>query len=436
MLVSPSLDYSGNCYLQLTLPDTITASSITCHIDTTTLNCSYSSNSIWILIDRSLNSSLTYNISISNLINPRNFTTSANFTLTSYIADRTATIDNSSHLGMTNTDSNFITNVTRVVVQPTQSYLDSNQSTYFSVTTTNGLLTTDVLQVTFPKEYTYVGTTNQSICLESGISCIPSAVNNSIVEVKGTFSDKIINFTIGQYRSPSSLANLTVFNFSSWDSVNRIIDVVSSQVSLTFELSCFLPCRTCLTTNMSFCLSCYSNSTEKVLQNGTCLSTCQTGYYYDGAVERCFECVDPCNTCGSLTQCYTCKQNSLNSSFFPGNGTCVMTCPDGTFSQLMSSGYICNNCSSHCLTCNGTASTCLSCPTGAFLLGTQCLTACPDRTYRDKILQSCTDCDASCSKCEDSSNFCLVCAIDKYSRLYSGGPCVLDCGPLNVSVSG
>lgn len=77
----------------------------------------------------------------------------------------TASIDSSSISGITNTLPNGIVNFTMKVVSPTQSYLNSSQTIQFTVVTKNALLSTDYLELTYPREYTYVGIGNGSVCI-------------------------------------------------------------------------------------------------------------------------------------------------------------------------------------------------------------------------------------------------------------------------------
>lgn len=66
-------------------------------------------------------------------------------------------IDSSSIVGIQNTQPNAIISLTSNVINPTQSYLNSNQTIEFNLTTSNPLIPTDYIELTYPSYYIFVG---------------------------------------------------------------------------------------------------------------------------------------------------------------------------------------------------------------------------------------------------------------------------------------
>jgi len=126
--------------------------------------------------------------------------------------------------------------------------------------------------------------------------------------------------------------------------------------------------------------------------------------YFNMTLTTTSACDSSCSTCsGSATHCLTCQNNQLASA-----GSCVSSCPDGTFS---SSGS-CLTCHSDCASCSGGSfNQCSTCPPDRPVLSNgRCLPTCSQSQYFDKTTSSCQSCDSSCSSCSGSgSGSCLAC---------------------------
>ena len=110
----------------------------------------------------------------------------------------------------------------------------------------------------------------------------------------------------------------------------------------------------------------------------SCLWTCGIGSYYNAYLQACqicdSSCVSGCGTWGTCTQCASISCASC-SDF---NATCVQNVPLG---QCVSGFSFTANgkcCGGNCADCYGpTGTSCLSCEVGYYLLGNNCVQACP-----------------------------------------------------------
>lgn len=85
----------------------------------------------------------------------------------------------------------------------------------------------------------------------------------------------------------------------------------------SFALACTLPCKSCLATNSTHCLSCYSTIPAVVATlldsvSNTCVSACLASQYLgQGGDNTCYACSPSCLTCANVS--YNCT--SCSSSF-------------------------------------------------------------------------------------------------------------------------
>ena len=68
-------------------------------------------------------------------------------------------------------------------------------------------------------------------------------------------------------------------------------------------LVCNAICKTCSSSNFSYCLSCYSSY---YMYNGTCDITCPNTTYRDSLAFTCLGCQSPCKNCQSSSVCDSC----------------------------------------------------------------------------------------------------------------------------------
>ncbi|KZT74043.1 hypothetical protein DAEQUDRAFT_807755 [Daedalea quercina L-15889] len=187
--------------------------------------------------------------------------------------------------------------------------------------------------------------------------------------------------------------------------------------------SCPAKCTTCeipnfttaSTTNQAQCTGCIAGY---VLANGSCVESCPSGTFLSPKDNlTCTACDSSCETCaGSADFCLSCTNNQLAS-----NGTCVSSCPSNT----VSSSGSCQSCHPDCATCSGTSfNQCSSCPSDRPVLDNgRCLPTCSQSQFFDTASSSCQSCDSSCSSCSGSgSSNCLACSSS--SQILRGGTCV------------
>ncbi|KAF9010794.1 insulin-like growth factor binding protein [Cyathus striatus] len=161
------------------------------------------------------------------------------------------------------------------------------------------------------------------------------------------------------------------------------------------------------------CTACLPGS---FLSNGTCVASCPTGTFVSPKDNStCQACDSSCSTCtGSSSFCLTCPSPSLSTP----TGTCVSTCPSGTFS---SSGT-CLPCHPDCATCSGPSfNQCSACPADRPVLSSgRCVSSCGKAQFNSN--GGCQNCDASCATCSGSgANNCLSCPND---QVLNGGTCL------------
>ncbi|KAK7438410.1 hypothetical protein VKT23_018023 [Stygiomarasmius scandens] len=180
--------------------------------------------------------------------------------------------------------------------------------------------------------------------------------------------------------------------------------------------SCKIPnFTTASTVNELQCTGCLPGS---FLSNGTCVESCPSGTFLSEDDNTCQPCDSSCSTCaGSAKFCLSCNNNQLASS-----GSCVSSCPDNS---IQTNSNTCASCHPDCATCSGTSfDQCSTCPPERPVLNNgRCLPVCSQSQFFDKTSGSCQSCDSSCSSCSGSgSSNCLACSSS--SQVLSGGTCV------------
>lgn len=116
-----------------------------------------------------------------------------------------------------------------------------------------------------------------------------------------------------------------------------------------------------------------------------CQNTCPVGLYANTTYYRCELCPATCASCVNLTHCGGCNANSLASGnycyafcadstnrYYLQNGSCVATCPGGTYLSILT----CAPCLSNCSLCQGSAGNCTRCSGGLYLQNQRCVDQC------------------------------------------------------------
>jgi hypothetical protein len=171
-------------------------------------------------------------------------------------------------------------------------------------------------------------------------------------------------------------------------------------------LPCFHRCLTCNGATKSDCLSCVTTPVHTFALN-QCLPDCGNGKYF-------FEALDTCDLCHF--SCKTCFTTGLNSclSCYPGyvynpDKTCTNSCLGSFFPDV--SG-ICTACFLNCATCMGPLETdCITCKPGLYKrITNHCETSCLPNEFVDQVNMKCNTCHSSCQTCTGTqANQCSSC---------------------------
>lgn len=111
---------------------------------------------------------------------------------------------------------------------------------------------------------------------------------------------------------------------------------------------------------------------------------------------------------------------------------CYLTCPPTYYA---SNSTNCSLCKQGCATCVNIPTNCISCvttgPDISFLLGSQCITSCPQPYYGATFPNVCTFCNAACQACTGPSiNECQICMPGyKINNLTCSTTCLTGYGP-------
>jgi hypothetical protein len=259
-------------------------------------------------------------------------------------------------------------------------------------------------------------------------TCTPEA-NPNTLNITGNFVLSSMTLSISGMTSPKTLpSDSTVF--TTFDSAQYIID--QSSTDINFSLACNLPCKTCPSTDLNNCTSCYNDTTitTSIYFNGQtnkCVTTCTNGYYPDSIQFKCTACNSICGNCSATANnCTSC----VSGSGFPylnitgGSGTCLANCDSGYYPNTNQSPTLCVLCVNPCVTCTNQTS-CLSCNSSTYLYGTICVITCPANiTVNNSATRSCDLCAAVCATCSGITSNCTSCATN---AALNNGSCVNPC---------
>ena len=169
---------------------------------------------------------------------------------------------------------------------------------------------------------------------------------------------------------------------------------------------CDSTCNTCTGPNSADCITCINglvfNEGEclsecplnKVQLNDQCVDNCPNGMYAD-ADNICNNCSSSCDTCvESMNNCLSCDENGLTPYYNSDFNTCSSSCGSGYYHETDS--YLCDLCSSNCLTCSNSAEYCTSCDTNGlepYYFFNACYSDCPQYTFQNEDSFTCEGCD-------------------------------------------
>ena len=175
---------------------------------------------------------------------------------------------------------------------------------------------------------------------------------------------------------------------------------------LEVQYTCAFPCSTC-GDQPDYCTKCLWSSDTPYLLEGSCYTTCPSGYSPDVITKTCIKCASTCAEC-DITNTSLCTKCANNYPYFViSTSSCETQCPLGTYVDVDNK---CQPCSSPCATCIESSTKCTSCVTTSsypFLYEHTCLAECPNHTIKNKF--ECLNCDSSCKTCENTINTCTSC---------------------------
>ena len=187
------------------------------------------------------------------------------------------------------------------------------------------------------------------------------------------------------------------------------------------------PDQTCLKCLDNYVINHPSLLTSSNLITDSCLlNTCTTGFYSDSL--QCQACQVGCDVCLLDGSCVTC------SNFYQLDSA-TKTCYDTscTLSQYYHHDNVCYNCAPECQTCNVAASTCTSCFSNpnnqTYLSVGTCVQTCPAGTFAHLQSKSCRKCDPRCASCSSHRN-CTSCLNNFHLLTFydnTNTPCVSEC---------
>jgi proprotein convertase subtilisin/kexin type 5 len=223
-----------------------------------------------------------------------------------------------------------------------------------------------------------------------------------------------VTFVLSGFVNPATSAQSDSFEITTLTLDGYYIDSVSD--GLVLNSDCNYPCKSCGTEDASTCTACFTSGTLDLLQSGTCVSSCATGFF-DNADGDCEACSANCLDCEDTSS--TCTECGIGNFLFLHEEQCLSACPSGYFNDEALNE--CVACEDNCDTCSLTANTCTSCSSETgfpFLHNDECLADCEDNGLAVEVDGACVDCLDSCKTCSGAVDSCTSC--DSHKRYDSG----------------
>lgn len=179
---------------------------------------------------------------------------------------------------------------------------------------------------------------------------------------------------------------------------------------------CDSVCETCTGSSPNDCSKC---SRGRVFLDGACVTPDSDGVC-PGSVRIADNVKNICDSCGA--KCTACRISNFTEAStidtrqctecIPGSfllgGECVDACPDGTF--ISSDLKSCQACDTSCRTCSGSATTCLTCSSNQLATNGTCVASCPSSTFASTSNTQCITCHPDCASCSGGEfNKCTAC---------------------------
>jgi proprotein convertase subtilisin/kexin type 5 len=228
-----------------------------------------------------------------------------------------------------------------------------------------------------------------------------SCVNPSDFSKDGTYSYTQESYSASSQCFVSSAATVSIpglnarcyeYNCSS-DNTQILIKIGSNTYTCTTAGTTFV------VSGMSGSVTCPSPTDFCTNRRIFCPDFCSGNGYCMGGICNCK--TGFAGASCSITSC------SSTQYYHSVSGTCVGTCPSGTFANVFNKN--CDACKSPCTDCAVTPDACTACPGGTRVLhlGT-CISNCPTGFWNSSGV--CTACDNSCKECSGSTaNDCTSC---------------------------
>lgn len=179
------------------------------------------------------------------------------------------------------------------------------------------------------------------------------------------------------------------------------------------------------------CLTCATGYLEIDQEGDKCVRNCPQGYFYSSTTS-CSRCEENCRSCENSDSTNSSNSNNgsickiCNLPFILHNGSCISTCPTGFTTNIQDK--MCIPCNSSCGECKyKNPDICTACRLEDVILDGKCYKNCPEQFFelKDSLtgVASCEKCHKLCLKCLSESQ-CEICTKGHY--LYEG-KCVKKC---------
>ena len=169
--------------------------------------------------------------------------------------------------------------------------------------------------------------------------------------------------------------------------------------------------------NYNTCQKSYKCNSNLLIPNNICVNSCDTNIFYKDSQNQCGLRKDFNKSKPLKMVNYTgCLSENITNSFYINEEFKLISCKEN-YSFLDGECKLVN-CYETCHTCteksnNVTEQKCLSCKSSYPLLYQgNCLTDCPNKTYKDKNDTICIACNSTCEKCD--KNGCTSCSTGYY----------------------
>lgn len=223
----------------------------------------------------------------------------------------------------------------------TQSTLDASAfgDVTFSIRLTHAVPANGMLVLIYPPQVDVAaGTLAASLISPSSIPTLAVSLTTSERKIQitnmfptGAAAGSTYQFTVRNIKNSAQAAATNSFEITTFTSSTGAFRIDTVRTGLTLRANCDYPCASCSASTPSTCTSCLAATPALYLQNNACVTTCNEGKLPLSGT--CVDCNSQCVTCAvSQDRCTKCGKT--NFEFLSGT-TCVNSCPDGTFGNIV-----------------------------------------------------------------------------------------------------